>query len=91
MSLAFDVVSAAARPQALMIDYIVHHVKANGATRPKVFKLTTRTLPARGRVHIEKRHSFRPIGIRPYYPGRHAIEIQVKGRILARAEFDLTL
>jgi 3-methyladenine DNA glycosylase AlkC len=88
--LAFDVRSIGSKPQPLMIDYIVHHVKANGATRPKVFKLTTKTIVPRGRLRIEKKHSFRPIGIRPYYPGRHAIEVQINGHVLARATFDLT-
>jgi 3-methyladenine DNA glycosylase AlkC len=87
----FHVRSQATTAQPVMIDYIMHHRKANGATRPKVFKLTTRKLKPGEVLAVEKRHSFRPIGIRPYYPGRHAIEIQINGQVHARAEFGLTV
>ena len=86
----FHLRSSDTRAQPLMIDYVVHHVKASGATSPKVFKLTTRRLKPGETAEIVKRHSFRRIGIRPYYPGRHAVEIQVNGRVRARAGFELT-
>lgn len=89
VTVRFAARSTAAAAQPIMVDYIVHHVKANGATRPKVFKLTARRLEPGETIEIAKRHSFRPIGIRPYYPGRHAIEIQVNGKVRARAEFQL--
>jgi len=85
----FHLRSLATAAQPLMIDYIMHHRKANGETRPKVFKLTTKKLKPGEALTVEKRHSFRPIGIRPYYPGRHAIEIQINGRVHARVEFAL--
>jgi 3-methyladenine DNA glycosylase AlkC len=53
----------------LAIDYVVHHVKANGTLAPKVFKLTTRTLAPGESATIAKLHSFKPISTRRYYPG----------------------
>ncbi len=85
----FTLRSTARKSQRVMIDYVVHHVKANGRTTPKVFKLTTRVLGPAESCAIAKRHSFKPIGIRPYYPGRHAVEIQVNGRRLAKKTFTL--
>lgn len=90
VTIQFDVRSTAPDVQHLMIDYVVHHVKANGETRPKVFKLTTRRLKPGERVTIRKIHSFRAIGIRPYYPGEHAIEVQINGRRRGRATFTLS-
>lgn len=89
VTFSFEVKSAAKVAQSVMIDYVVHHMKANGETKPKVFKLTKRTLAPGASERIEKTHSFRPIGIRPYYPGRHAIELQLNGRRHGRVEFDL--
>ncbi|HMP77239.1 MAG TPA: DNA alkylation repair protein [Kiritimatiellia bacterium] len=89
VTLSFELRSTAPTAQSLMIDYVMHHVKANGATSPKVFKLTTKRLKPGESVRVEKRHSFRPIGIRPYYPGRHEVEIQVNGRRRAKAAFEL--
>ncbi len=85
----FRVESKADRAQPLMIDYVLHYRKANGQTAPKVFKLTTRTLAARAVETIEKKHSFKPIGIRPYYPGEHTVEIQINGRSFGRVNFVL--
>jgi 3-methyladenine DNA glycosylase AlkC len=74
----------------LAIDYVVHHVKANGTLAPKVFKLTTRTLAPGESATIAKLHSFKPISTRRYYPGEHALELQINGRTFGRSTFTLT-
>jgi 3-methyladenine DNA glycosylase AlkC len=74
----------------LTIDYIVHHRKANGDQTGKTFKLTTRTLAPGERIQVAREHSFRPITTRRYYPGEHAISLQINGVESARADFELT-
>ncbi|WP_460655715.1 DNA alkylation repair protein [Kribbella endophytica] len=74
----------------LAIDYVVHHVKANGTLTPKVFKLTTRTLAPGESIGLAKRHSFKPISTRRYYAGEHALELQINGHPFGRATFTLT-
>ncbi len=76
-------------PQTLAIDYVVHHVKANGQTAPKVFKGWTITLEPGETRELQKRHAVRPISTRRYYSGRHQIEVQVTGKVLAGGEFRL--
>lgn len=83
--------STARQAQALVVDYAVHHVKANGATSPKVFKGWNLTLPARGELTLARRHSMRPITTRTYHAGRHEVDLRVNGKIVARAFFELTL
>ena len=73
----------------LSIDYVVHHRKANGSQTAKTFKLTTRTLAPGERVEISREHSFRPITTRRYYPGPHAVALQVNGVATDRAVFEL--
>jgi 3-methyladenine DNA glycosylase AlkC len=75
----------------LSIDYVVHHVRANGRTTPKVFKLAQRTLTPGEKVFIERSHAIVPITTRRYYAGRHKVEVIVNGVVVAGAEFDLTL
>lgn len=89
LAFGFTVASTARKPQPLMIDYAVHYRKANGEQRPKVFKLKTVDLAPGASVRVEKCHPFRPIGIRPYYAGAHAIEILINGRSEGRVEFRL--
>jgi 3-methyladenine DNA glycosylase AlkC len=91
LTLALALTSRAARAQTLAIDYLVHHVKADGATSAKVFKGWVTTLPARGSVQLVKSHSLRPVTTRRYHAGRHVVEVQINGRIVAADEFMLVV
>ncbi|MGW4485711.1 DNA alkylation repair protein [Amycolatopsis sp. NPDC004368] len=73
----------------LVVDYVVHHRKANGTTTPKAFKLTTRLLEPGAELPLARTHSFRLITTRVYHPGPHALEIQVNGTSLGKADFEL--
>jgi len=86
---SFEVKSASRQAQTLVIDYVIHHVKANGKRTPKVFKLAKRKLEGDERVRIAKRHSFRQISTREYYPGVHLLEIQINGSIYGKTNFEL--
>ena len=77
--------------QNLMIDFVINFVKANGTTAPKVFKLKKMRLAAGATTSISKRLAIRPISTRKYYPGRQRLEIQVNGRVLGGAEFELVM
>ena len=72
-----------------MIDYAVHHRKANGALSAKVFKWTTRSVAAGERVSLEKRHAIRPISTRRYHDGTHRVEVRINGARAAIADFEL--
>jgi 3-methyladenine DNA glycosylase AlkC len=89
IAFSFEIQSTAKRVQNLVIDYVIHHLKANGKLAPKVFKLTNRKLMAGETLQISKRHSFRPISTRRYYAGEHRITIQVNGMERAAAKFQL--
>lgn len=89
LSFTLTLVSRAARAQPLAIDYVVHHVNADGRTRPKVFKGWQVTLPPRGELTLVKRHSMRVITTRRYHAGLHGLSVQVNGREMARADFEL--
>lgn len=73
----------------LAIDYVVHHRKANRKTTGKVFKLAVRKIAPDAETVVEKKHSFRVISTRRYYPGIHAIELMANGVSVGQAEFEL--
>ena len=83
--------SKAASAQRLVIDYAVHHVKADGSRSPKVFKGWNVELPARGELKLNKRHSLRPITTRRYHAGLHALDVMVNGKVLAHSAFELVM
>ena len=89
LNLAFTLQSTADVEQKLVIDFVIHFVKANGKTSGKVFKLKTATLAPNQSLTIEKSHPIRPITTRKYYPGTHRVEIQVNGQITGERSFEL--
>lgn len=83
------VLQGGATAQTLVIDYVVHHVKADGRTTPKVFKGWQLQLAAGERRVLRKRHGVKPITTRVYYPGVHRVELQVNGQVVVAAAFEL--
>jgi hypothetical protein len=81
--------SRASAPARVVVDYVVHHQKADGSLRPKVFKGTKLTLgPGEARV-VSKTHRFAEVTVRRYHPGKHELEVLVNGRPAGRARFEL--
>ena len=89
LTFSFKIKSTAENTQNLVVDYVIHHVKANGKLLPKVFKLTCKTLAAGEIINIVKTHSFRSISTRRYYTGNHVLEIQVNGTGYKKVSFEL--
>ncbi|CAN0553086.1 unnamed protein product, partial [Laminaria digitata] len=89
LAFIFELRSRATAAQPLVVDYAVHHVKKSGERSAKVFKLKTVDLQPKDSLRFDKKHSFKPISTRVYYPGRHAIEILVNGRSRGMVEFEL--
>lgn len=81
--------SAAPAAQRLVIDLVVHYVKANGATSPKVFKGWTIDLAAGESRELCKSLSMRDVSIRRHFPGAHRLAVQVNGAVLAERGFVL--
>lgn len=89
LEFSFELRSKSRQPQKLVIDYLMHFVKAHGGTAPKVFKLKAVELAPGARLVVKKRHSLKRITTREYYPGRQGIALQVNGKILARTHWTL--
>ena len=92
-TLVFKVKLQSTSPQAqtMVVDYAVHHMKANGITSPKIFKFRTVNIAPGATVVLTKRHAIKPVTTRKYHPGEHAIEILVNGKPLGRANFTLCI
>ena len=89
LSLTLTLASGARTAQSLVVDYVVHHVRANGDTSAKVFKGWSFLLPAGAGRERVRRHSMRPITTRRYYPGWHRVQVQVNGKPVAEGGFEL--
>ncbi len=78
-----------AKENLLMVDYVMHFQKANGKQAPKVFKWLDRSFDRATNEIVSKKHSFKKITTRKYYPGIHTVEVMVNGIKKAEIEFEL--
>jgi 3-methyladenine DNA glycosylase AlkC len=91
VALSLRLRSASTEPQALLIDYAVHHVKADGSTSAKVFKGWSLALAPGETCTLNKTHSMRAVTTRRYHAGRHLVDMRINGVVAAQAAFSLTL
>jgi 3-methyladenine DNA glycosylase AlkC len=89
VTLSCSVQSLASVPQSLLIDFVVHYVKANGSTRAKVFKLTACELAAGEQISLRKRLSLAAMTTRQHYAGEHRVELLINGQHVALGSFML--
>jgi len=83
--------STSKKPQPLIIDYAIHHRKANGSTTAKVFKWKKITLESCATLSAKRKHAIKKITTRVYYPGTHKLEIMVNGVSLGTKTFKLVM
>ncbi|MEI6891038.1 MAG: DNA alkylation repair protein [Pontiella sp.] len=88
---SFELTSKSSKPQSIVIDYAIHHRKANGKTTPKVFKFRTLEIAAGKTLRLSKGHAIKPITTRTYYPGEHAVEILINGKTFGHTVFTLRI
>ncbi|MGW2267328.1 DNA alkylation repair protein [Streptomyces koyangensis] len=89
--IGFDLTNTDDRTHRVTVDYVVHHVRGNGRTTPKVFKLTTLDLAPGERRSLRKPHPVREISTRTYHPGEHVVDIQVNGLVKGSGRFGLRI
>ncbi|HBE68599.1 MAG TPA: hypothetical protein DDW52_10670 [Planctomycetaceae bacterium] len=89
-SIQIDVDLSAKQAEALIVDYVIDFVKANGLTAPKVHKLKQLTLAAGQSAHLSKKHTLKANATTyRLYPGEHRVTLQVNGQQLASKMFEL--
>ena len=80
VKVALRVANRSTQRQKAVVDLRVHFVKANGSTRPKVFKVRQVDLAPGGSTVLEKTVSLEVLTTRQHYPGTHSVEVLVNGQ-----------
>lgn len=89
IAFSFSLSSRGSVVQKVVVDYALHFVKANGKTKPKVFKLKNTELKVGETLNFSKAFSFKPITTRKYYAGEHKIEILINGKAVDDLVFNV--
>lgn len=78
------------KPQAAIVDYAILFLNAKGDVSRKVFKITrASSIELEAPLSVKKKHAFKLITTRTYYPGVHQLEILVNGQVLTKKKFQL--
>lgn len=72
-----------------ILDYKIHHLKANGQLSAKVFKLRSGSINPGESLVFKKRHLFKQITTRVYYSGQHKLELVLNGASIETIAFAL--
>ena len=75
--------------KAIMLDFAVHYVKANGGIRPKVFKWCQIELGVSEKKTLSKKLNLANLSTRTHYAGSHRVDIIINGQWSYLGTFDL--
>jgi 3-methyladenine DNA glycosylase AlkC len=87
VSIAFDLRSTSRSSQELLVDLVVHFVKATGRASPKTFKLKRLALGAGDTAALESSISLAVHTTRKPQPGKHAVDVLINGQPRRVGEF----
>ena len=89
-ALEFAVTITAHRDEALVVDYVIDFVKANGGLSPRVFKAKRLNLHRGESVMVSKRHPLLATATTyRLFPGTHRLTIQVNGAAKVHTHFEV--
>lgn len=89
VDIEFELHNSGRTRQTALADLRVSYVKADGASRAKVFKLTQIELSAGASQRLSKRLSLAQMTTRKHYPGVHGLELLLNGRAQSLGHFNL--
>ena len=89
VTVAFEMCNPLAKPQNVMVDLAVDYVKANGATRAKVFKLKALVLGPGETVALRKKLSLKEMTTRKHFAGLHKVTALLNGQAELLGHFEL--
>lgn len=85
----FSIINKSKASAKVRMEYAVYFCVSGGKLSKKVFHIKQMDLPPLNEITVKKKHNFKPITTRKYYPGVHRIGLIVNGKELKTLEFEL--
>ena len=89
LEFCFHLLNHSKRPEKIRIEYGIHYKKSNGSLSKKVFKISEKLYAQQSQTGINRKHSFRVITTRKFYPGKHKVSLIINGNEIEEKEFEL--
>lgn len=88
---SFTIQNKGNEQQKIRAEYVVYFLLKNGLFGRKVFFISEKTIAPKSEIQISKKHAFKPITTRTYYPGEHKMAILVNGKEWELGSFTLEM
>lgn len=88
-SFSFEINNTDKTHLILRLEYIIHFMKSNGKTSPKIFKITESTFSSETKKQLIRKHKFANLTTRKHYAGKHQLAIVVNGDVKQTITFEL--
>lgn len=75
-----SVTNQSPKNQLFRIEYCLFFRKKNGENSMKVYKISERDCKANSTITMTKKHSFRIITTKVFYPGEHQLKVKINGK-----------
>ena len=89
LNFSFCIRNTANLESKLRLEYVIYYLLANGSYGRKVFKISERIIPALKLLPVNRKHSFRMISTRKFYPGTQKLSIVINGTESPTESFQL--
>ena len=73
----------------IRLEYGLYYQKANGTLSKKVHKISEKEYEANSITLVTRKHSFREITTRVFYPGLHQVSVIINGNEFEKYDFEL--
>lgn len=91
LEFSFHLLNQSNKQEKIRIEYGIHYKKSNGSLSRKVFKISEKLYAQQSQTEINRKHSFRIITTRKFYPGKHKVSLIINGNEIEEKEFELTI
>ncbi len=85
----FNICNQSDIQENIRLEYGIYYKKANGALSRKVFKISEKEYSSKSEMQIIRKHPFKIITTRTFYPGKHKVSLILNGNEIEEREFEL--
>jgi len=89
LNFTFKLLNKSNQPFKIRLEYGVYFQIKNGSLSKKVFQISEKEYKEKSETVINKKHAFKIITTRTFYPGLHQLSIIINGVEFNRADFKL--
>ena len=89
LNFSFEISNISSKKIIIRLEYAIYFLRTNGKLNKKVFNISEKEYSKHSTSRVKKKHNFKIINTRKYYPGKQKISIIINGKELGIKDFIL--